>query len=213
MTPAALHISAVSKHYDSKCVLDALQLSVQPGESIGLVGVNGAGKTTLIKSILDLHRIDSGKVEIFAESHLNPESRRRVAYLPERFSAPPHFNGRDYLKFMLHLNNIKLDNDKIAAAFHSLDLPLEALKKSVKNYSKGMMQKLGLISCFLLAKDLIILDEPMSGLDPLARTLLKNSLAELKAAGHTLFISTHMLTDVATVCDRMLVLHKAEIQF
>jgi len=213
MSKPALQLSQINKSHGKKVVLKNLDIRISRGESVGLVGINGAGKTTLLKCILDLNRVDSGEISLFGKSQLLATSRSKLAYLPERFTAPPHLNGQDYLKFMLRLHNKRCNQNDIDAALDSLDLSKAALKMSVRSFSKGMMQKLGLICCFLSAKDLFILDEPMSGLDPLARMFLKTRLEELKAAGHTLLISTHMLADVASVCDRMLVLHNNSIQF
>ncbi len=213
MSKPALKLSNICKSHGKKVVLENLDITINQGETVGLVGINGAGKTTLLKCILDLNRVDSGDVSIFGKSHLLATSRSSLAYLPERFAAPPHLNGNDYIKFMLRLQNKSYSQIDIDTASQSLDLSKTALSMSVSSFSKGMMQKLGLICCFLSTKDLFILDEPMSGLDPLARMFLKNRLEELKVAGHTLLICTHMLADVASVCDRMLVLHNNTIQF
>ena len=213
MNELAIHINKIKKSHNSHLVLDGVNVEVRGGESVGLVGVNGAGKTTLLKCILDLNRVDFGEISIFGRPSTTPKARSELAYLPERFTAPAHLNGLDYLNFVLKLHGKTVGYDAIEAALQVLDLSNSVLKKPVASFSKGMMQKLGLIACFLTKKQLFILDEPMSGLDPLARTCLKNYLQSLKADGHTLFVSTHMLSDVASICDRMLVLHHHTIQF
>lgn len=213
MPTPALHFRNVTKRYPHQLALNDLNLSVQAGEFFGLVGVNGAGKTTLIKSLLDFCDIDSGSVEIFGTDHRQAPARARLAYLPERFLPPYYLTGRDFLQFMARLHRVKVDDTQIAQMLATLDLDSSALTKPVRDYSKGMAQKLGLAACFLSDKDLLVLDEPMSGLDPKARALLKTYLQQLKAQGKTLFFSTHMLHDVETLCDRIAILHGGNVQF
>lgn len=209
----ALRFHKVTKRYPQQLALNDLSLSVQAGEFFGLVGVNGAGKTTLIKSLLDFCDIDSGSVEIFGNDHRQAQARARLAYLPERFLPPYYLTGRDFLQFMARLHRVVLDEAHIMQIFATLDLAASALTKPVRDYSKGMAQKLGLAACFLSGKDLLVLDEPMSGLDPKARALLKAYLLQLKAQGKTLFFSTHMLHDVETLCDRIAILHGGNVRF
>jgi len=127
---------------------------------------------------------------------------------------PPYYlTGRDFLVYMAELHGVEYNNKKMADLFEILDLELSALSKPVREFSKGMAQKLGLASCLLSEKDLMILDEPMSGLDPKARAYLKQHLNGLKQAGKTIFFSTHLLADIEILCDRIAVLHEGSIQF
>ena len=213
MPTAALHFNNVTKRYPRQLALSNLTLSVHAGEFFGLVGVNGAGKTTLIKSLLDFCDIDSGSVEIFGVDHHQAQARARLAYLPERFLPPYYLTGRDFLQFMARLHRVVVDEARMVHMLATLDLDVSALAKSVRDYSKGMAQKLGLAACFLSGKDLLVLDEPMSGLDPKARALLKAYLQQLKAQGKTLFFSTHMLHDVEALCDRIAILHGGNVRF
>ncbi len=213
MSTAALHFRNVTKRYPHQLALSDLNLSVNAGEFFGLVGVNGAGKTTLIKSLLDFCDIDSGSVEIFGTDHRQAQARARLAYLPERFLPPYYLTGRDFLNFMARLHRVAVDEAQLLQMLATLDLDSSALSKPVRDYSKGMAQKLGLAACFLSGKDLLVLDEPMSGLDPKARALLKGYLQQLKVQGKTLFFSTHMLHDVETLCDRIAILHGGKVQF
>jgi len=206
-----LTLTNVTKSYSAISVLDGVDLTLEPGEFIGLVGVNGAGKTTLIKGILDLNRIDSGEIHLFGLSHVLPQSRMNIAYLPERFSPPPYLNGNDYLRYMSRLHEVAWDSQQINEVLQALELDPAGLCRNVRTFSKGMIQKLGLSACILSGKQLLILDEPMSGLDPQARTCLKNCFHQLKQAGRSVFMSTHMLADVASVCDRMMVLHQGRL--
>lgn len=213
MTEAALNIKHLTQFYGKQTVLNDINLTVNQGEYIGLVGINGAGKTTLIKSVLDFISIKSGQIEIFTKSHLETTSREKLSFLPEKFLPPYYLTGQDFLNYMADLNNVVLSQENIENIFSILDLELSALKKSVRQYSKGMAQKLGLASCFLSEKPMLLFDEPMSGLDPKARAYLKRHLISLKNSGQTFFFSTHLLADVESICDRIVILHRGQVCF
>lgn len=208
-----LNFKNVCKSYHRQKVLECINLQVKAGEFFGLVGINGAGKTTLIKSLLDFCEIDAGSIELFGKSHLDPESRRRLGFLPEQFMPPPYLTGQHFLMYMANFHGNSYDATSAAAMCHTLDLAVSALKQPVRDYSKGMAQKLGLAANFLSGKPLLIFDEPMGGLDPKARAYLKNYLLTLKTNGTTLFFSTHLLTDVEMLCDRMAILHEGRLRF
>lgn len=198
----------VEKRYGAAPVLRAVDLTVARGEFLGLAGVNGAGKTTLIKCMLDFCGVDGGRIELFGLPHTEPGSRARVSFLPERFVPPYYLTGRDFLQFMLALQERRYVEADVRTMFEALDLDLGALVKPVRAYSKGMTQKLGLAACFLGERELYVLDEPMSGLDPKARACVKALLGRLKAQGATLFFTSHALADVEEICDRMVILHQ-----
>jgi len=213
MQPPALRFQHITKHYGATQVLCDLDLEISRGEFFGLVGMNGAGKTTLIKCLLDFCALDGGSIEIFGVSHRLTVARNPLAFLPERFMPPYYLTGQDFLKYMLKLQSLPYDPLDAAAILTALDLDFSALTRPVRTYSKGMTQKLGLAACFLASKDLYVLDEPMSGLDPKARALLKAHLQELRTTGRTLFFSSHALADVEEICDRMAILHDGKIRF
>jgi ABC-2 type transport system ATP-binding protein len=203
----------VIKKYERLTVLDQVDLGVVEGEFFGLVGMNGSGKSTLIKTILDLVSIDSGEIKLHQVPHRKVESRNEVAYLPDRFSPPAHLRAQDFIQYMLRLHGSGADAKQIKEVFIGLDLDESILTESVKKLSKGMTQKLGLASCILSGKKLLILDEPMSGLDPRARVLFKKQLIALKKKGVTVFFSSHALADVEEMADTMAVLHHGKIRF
>jgi ABC-2 type transport system ATP-binding protein len=208
MAEEIVKFTQVRKSYGSAAVLRDVDLAIERGEYFGLAGVNGAGKTTLIKCMLDFCAVDAGRIELFGLPHREPRSRAQVAFLPERFVPPYYLTGRDFLRFMLALQERAYVTDEVRAMLDALDLDPGALAKPVRAYSKGMTQKLGLAACFLSGRDLYVLDEPMSGLDPKARACVKALLARLKAGGATLFFTSHALADVEEICDRMVVLHQ-----
>ncbi len=210
---SAVNFDSVLKRFGRSTVLDGLSLEIEPGEFFGLVGINGAGKTTSIKALLDFIDIDSGSIHIFGVPHDQTAARRRLAFLPERFLPPYYLRGRDFLNFYARLRGAQFSSERVHAMCDALDLAPSALSKPVRIYSKGMSQKLGLIATLLSGNDFLVLDEPMSGLDPKARLLVKNQMQAIKKAGHTVFFSTHMLSDVDELCDRMGILHDGQLRF
>ena len=213
MEDVALRFAEVTKTYAGVPALSELSLEVRRGEFFGLVCVNGAGKTTLIKCLLDFCETDRGAIAIFGAPHRGTAARARLAFLPERFNPPFYLTGRDFVRYMLELYREPYDEARVARLFGALDLDPAALDRPARAYSKGMTQKLGLAACLLSGKDLYVLDEPTGGLDPKARALLKAELKALKAAGRTVFFTSHALADVAEICDRMAVLHAGRLRF
>ena len=213
MSGSVIKFHRVVKHYGRKSVLSGVDLTVNEGEYFGLVGVNGAGKTTMIKCLMDFTRADSGTIEIFSSKSIVETARERLAYLPEKFLAPYYLTGKEFLTYMLRLYRVSLDQDKLRRTAQILDLEVADMDKEARKFSKGMSQKLGLAACLLSGRDLFVMDEPMSGLDPKARAYLKEYFMQLKAEKKTLFFSTHLLTDVEALCDRVAILHEGKVRF
>ncbi len=203
----------VSKSFGRAEVLRGIDLDVPSGKCLGLAGVNGAGKTTLIKCLLDFCELDSGSIEVHGVAHRRPQARARLAFLPERFIAPYFLTGREFIAMMLRLFERRYEEVRVRAMFASLDLDVAALDKPVRAYSKGMTQKLGLAACFLSERDLYVLDEPMSGLDPKARACAKELILKLISEGRTLLFTSHSLADIEEVCDDMTVLHRGTLAY
>ncbi|HXF66560.1 MAG TPA: ABC transporter ATP-binding protein [Burkholderiales bacterium] len=213
MSDTALRFTGVAKSYAGVTALADFSLEVRRGECFGLVGVNGAGKTTLVKCLLDFCALGKGAIEIFGVPHRHTAARARLAFLPERFMPPHYLTGRDFLRCMLELYRAPYDGERVARAFAALDLEPAALERPARAYSKGMTQKLGLAACLLSGKELYVLDEPTGGLDPKARALFKRELRGLRESGATVFLTSHLLPDVAELCDRMAVLHAGRLRF
>lgn len=206
--PEAIRFEGVERRYGGQRVLTGVTFNVRAGEYVGLIGVNGAGKTTLIKGMLDLCDIDRGHIEIFGVSHRHWQARARLAYLPEKFSPPYYARGEDFLRFMAAMHERPYPESERDAVLAALDLEPAALTKPVRTLSKGMSQKLGLAATVLSGRPLFVLDEPMSGLDPKARAVFKQHLLELRhRRGQSVFFSTHLLSDVESLCDRIVILH------
>jgi ABC-2 type transport system ATP-binding protein len=209
----AVLIRALKKRYGTVTALDGVDLDVAAGEAFGLVGANGAGKTTLIKCLLDLVASDAGSAEIFGVPAVVPRARARLAYLPERFVPPHYLAGREFLAGMLALGGERYREEKVLELLEKLELDGAALGKPVRALSKGMTQKLGLAACFLAARELYVLDEPMSGLDPAARVAVKGVLRRLSREGRTLFFTSHVLADVEELCGSLAVLDAGRVRF
>lgn len=210
----AIQLDAVCLSYQKgRRVLDNIQLNVRPGECFALIGANGAGKTSLLKSVLDFIAVDQGDIRLFGAPHGKPAARSRVVYLPERFHPAYYQTGDAFLSTMLGLHGVAHQPDVARSLAVELELDPEALALPARRYSKGMTQKLGLIYALLSNCDLMLLDEPLSGLDPLARHRVLNRLGQAREAGRTLFISTHLLDEVAPICDRIGILHAGRLRF
>jgi len=205
-TAAAVRIEALVKRYGKLAALAGVSLAVDRGEAFGLVGANGAGKTTLIKCVLDLCAYDSGAIEMFGVDARRAGARARLSYVPERFLPPHYLRGREFLQMMLALAGQRYDEARAARLLEELELERDALARPVRRLSKGMTQKLGLAAGFLLERDLYLLDEPMSGLDPAARVAVKSVLRRLAGEGRTLFFTSHVLADVEELCSSIAVL-------
>lgn len=205
-----LSVENVSTSYGKRQILNQVSFDLIVGECFGLIGLNGIGKTTLIRSILAL-RSAEGKISFFGEPNTQAKSRRHLVYLPEKFQPSPQLFGWEYLSIHLDYFGQSVDKDKAREMARGLDLDPTALDRKVRTYSKGMGQKLGLVGTLLVEAPLLILDEPMSGLDPRARVMLKDRLMEARNAGRTIFFSSHILADIEEICDRIGILHAGKI--
>ncbi len=208
-----LQCQRVETAYAGNRVLDGIDLCLSPGGFTGLTGVNGSGKSTLLKSILDLVEIDAGRIRLFGQPHTRVHCRRELAYLPDRFSPPADVRCGDFLRFMLRLYGVPYRPRRVVDMLASLALEAAVLERRVGQLSKGMTQKIGLAACLLSEKKLLLLDEPMSGLDPQARILLKQQLAALKQRQVSVLFTSHSLADVVEVADTMAVLHRGHIVY
>ena len=208
---SALEVSQLKKSYLGAPVLRGISFAVDEGEFFGFAGINGAGKSTFLKCMLDFCNYESGDIRLFGNSTRRRFARSRLAFLPERFIPPYYLTGEQFLRMMMKLQNTTYAHSAAKQMLHDLDLDESALNKPVRSFSKGMTQKLGLAACFLVHRDIYFLDEPMSGLDPKARVLVKRQFRRLAERGATLFFTSHMLADIEEVCTRMAVLHDGQI--
>lgn len=212
-TVPALKVDNVTADYGQGPVIENVSFEVKQGETFGLIGLNGVGKTTLIKIMLGLMEASVGGVEVFGQRVLDPAAKRQLAYLPEKFEPPVFLSGMEFVKFSLSLYNRAFDEQAVYAAADRVSLSRAALTRRVNTYSKGMRQKTGLMGTWLTGCPLLILDEPMSGLDPRARVQVKDEMLACRERGMTLFLSSHILADMDEICDRVAVIHDGGMPF
>lgn len=184
--------------------VQGLSLNVAKGEVFGCIGPNGAGKSTTIKLLLDLIRPDCGEISVNGLSTSDEASRNRVGYLPESPYIYDFLTAREYLAYAGKLSGMSLAGicSRSNELLSKLKLDQAACRR-VSGYSKGMQQRTAIAAALIHDPDLVILDEPMSGLDPLGRKLIYDLIAELKDQGKTVFVSSHVLTDIERLCDRV----------
>ncbi len=186
-----------------------MSLTVKEGEIFGLLGPNGAGKTTLIKILLDIAFADHGKASLFGIDSRRAEARQFVGYLPEDHQLPEYLKAWRVLDFFAKLYGLR-DRSQINELL-KLSGVEERRDSKVREYSKGMRQRLALAQALIHKPKLLILDEPTANLDPLGRKDVKDLLLKLKNEGTTVFISSHVLTEIERICDRVAILHRGQL--
>ena len=205
----AIRTEQLSKRYGSTLALDALDLEVREGEVYGYLGPNGAGKTTTIRLLLGLHRASSGRAELFGvDCWQNPvAAHRRVAFVAGEPFLWPSLTAAETLEFLgrLHGGTDRVYRDALLERFE-LDL-----SKKVRALSKGNRQKVQLIAALATRADLLLLDEPTSGLDPLMEKAFRDTVQEARDRGQTLFLSSHILSEVEALCDRVGILRAGRL--
>jgi ABC-2 type transport system ATP-binding protein len=205
----AIRTEGLTKRYGQTLALDALDLSIEPGEVYGYLGPNGAGKTTTIRLLLALHRPSAGRAELFGiDAWGDPvAAHRRLAYVAGEPSLWPALTGAETLGFLGRLRG-GADEAYRDALVDRFDLDTS---KKVRALSKGNRQKVQLIAAFASRADLLILDEPTSGLDPLMEVAFRDTVLEAKQRGQTVFLSSHILSEVEALCDRVGILREGRL--
>lgn len=194
--------------------LQDISFSLRMGETLGLIGANGAGKSTCIKLLMDFIRPDQGAITVLGSSPNNHRIRNRIGYLPETANFPANLTILDMLRFTGSISGISQQSISIASEKWLRPLGLwEDRKRPLRNYSKGMQQRANFAIALLNDPELLILDEPMSGLDPLGRADILSLIADLKSQGRTILFCSHILEDVDRLVDKVLVLHKGRKLF
>jgi ABC-2 type transport system ATP-binding protein len=217
--PPVLEISHLSKSYRASLsrrkywILRDLTFGVEPGEIFGFIGPNGAGKTTTIKLMMDLIRPDAGEIRIFGSSHHRVETKARIGFLPENPYFYDYLTASEFLDFYGRLFGFSraIREPKTRALLARVGLGNRG-DRQLRKFSKGMLQRIGLAQALINDPELVILDEPMSGLDPVGRREVRDLILELKQAGKTVFFSTHILSDTELICDRVGILSKGDLK-
>ncbi len=204
MNHLAIQTNQLRKEYGRKVAVENLTLDVPKGEVFGFLGPNGAGKSTTIKMLLGLVKPTGGEANLFGQSVHNSKIRAQVGFLPEHFRFHEWLKASEFLMFHGKLYGISSQSlDKRIPELLELVGLTDSTQVRLSGFSKGMLQRIGLAQAMLHQPALIFLDEPTSGLDPLGRRLVRDIIAQLKAAGTTIFLNSHLLSEVEVTCDRV----------
>lgn len=211
-----IYIENLYKHFKNfwgkkREILRGVSFEVKKGEILGLIGPNGAGKTTTFKICTGLLKPDKGRV-YFEKGMDIKNAREKIGFLPELPYFYEHLSGKEYLKFILRIYGKKNRNEnrlveEICERFYIKDI----VKKPIRILSRGQKQKIGMASVFINNPDILILDEPLSGLDPVSRREMKKILKEEKTKGKTILFSSHILSDAEEICDSVVIINKGKV--
>jgi ABC-2 type transport system ATP-binding protein len=195
-----------------KEILRGVSLSVDPGEIFGYLGPNGAGKTTTLKCVLGLIFPDRGRIEIFGRPHLSLQGKERLGYLPENPYFYDHLTGREFLDFYGRLFRLKKKEreEKIKSLLRLVGME-RARDLQLRKFSRGMLQRIGLAQALINDPEILFLDEPLGGLDPLGRKEIRDIILELRREGKTVFLCSHILQDIEMICDRVAIIVSGKV--
>jgi len=207
---SVIEVSGLSKRFGVTQALDGLDLSVTEGEVHGFLGPNGAGKSTTIRILLGLIRKDAGETRLFGGDPWSEAAalHRRLAYVPGDVSLWPNLTGGEVIDMLLRMRDAPVDHPRRAEMLERFEL--DPTKKG-RAYSKGNRQKVALVAAFAAPADLLILDEPTSGLDPLMEQVFAECVAEVRAAGTTILLSSHILSEVERLADRVTIIREGRV--
>ena len=210
MGDPVIEIRGLEKSFGATRALDGLDLEVTPGEVHGFLGPNGAGKSTTIRILLGLVRRDAGDVRLFGRDAWSEAAdlHRRLAYVPGDVSLWPNLSGGEVVDMLLRMRGAPVDHPLRAEMVDRFELDLT---KKGRAYSKGNRQKVALVAAFAAPTDLLVLDEPTSGLDPLMEEVFARSIADAKAAGTTVLLSSHILSEVERLADRVTIIRAGRV--
>ena len=211
--PPALAIEGLTVRYGHTSALDDVTLAIRQHEILGLMGRSGAGKSTLLKAALMLLSPHAGSVRVLGEPHRAPGPRSRIPCLPQRFRPPGHLLGHDYVRLTLAFYGRQAKRPQTAILAEQLELDPAVLDRPIRSYAKGMVQKLGLLATLLTDLPLLVLDEPLSGLDPGARRMAKRRLLDYRARGRAILLSSSIPSDHDELCQRVAVLHRGRLRY
>ncbi len=214
-----ISVSNLCKSFDGyrnkTLVLNNVSFSVKEGSITGFLGANGAGKTTTFKCILEFIKTTSGNFSFFEQGPLTKKTRQDIGFLPERPYFYDYLTGEEFLTFYAKLGwkeDVGSIGSKVSESLKTVKLT-HARKKPLRSYSKGMLQRIGFAQAIIHKPKLIILDEPMAGLDPDGRSMIKDLIKQVSRKGCTIFFSSHLLHDVEDLCDNLVILKNGQTAF
>jgi len=205
-----VEISQISKSYNSTRVVDNISFTVGQGEILGMVGPNGAGKTTTIRMLMDIIKPDSGEIKILGE-RINERTKNRIGYLPEERGLYRKITVSESMTYLAALKSMdkRVAEDRARDLLQQVDM-FKHKEKKIEGLSRGMGQIIQFIITILHDPKLVVLDEPFSGMDPVNKELIKGMIGELRNQGKTIILSTHLMSDVEELCDRVLMINKGK---
>ena len=208
----ALELDSVSKHFGRRTALSEVSFAVEPGSAVGLLGPNGAGKTTALRLLLGLARPSGGEVRLRGRSPAEATARVGLGYLPERLVLPGRMTVRGFLSLQASLAGLH-GGDRDQAVEETLQRVgvADRCDDRLAGLSKGLRQRVGFAQAFLGAPDLLLLDEPTSGLDPLGIRDARDWIGLERKRGCTVLVSSHVLSEVEQICDRVIILHEGKV--
>jgi len=208
----AIETHNLCKNFGEKVAVQDLTLSVERGEVFGFLGPNGAGKTTSVKMLLDLVTPTGGEGFLFGRPLTDPTVRQRIGFLPEHFRFHDWLKAEEFLALHADLYHIPkpVARKRIVELLDLVGLTPHSQKK-LREFSKGMLQRIGLAQALLNQPELVILDEPTSGLDPVGRRLVRDIIRDLRGQGTTVFLNSHLLSEVEITCDRVAFIKRGEV--
>lgn len=212
MPDAALRIEGLRKEYGLTLALDGINLTVNRGEVFGFLGPNGAGKTTAVKICLDLARPTAGTVQLLGRPAADWRARARVGFLPEHFRFQEWLTALEFMDVHGRLHGIPQPERRRRAheLLELVDLGRHAHRR-LRDFSKGMLQRVGLAQALINQPELVFLDEPTSGLDPLGRRLVREIIQDLRRRGTTVFLNSHLLSEIEVTCDRVAFIRRGRV--
>lgn len=214
---SSVNLNNLSKIFNPKSknsirALDGVTFSIDQGIIFGLLGPNGAGKTTLIKILLGIVKPTSGSAEILNTDISDYRIRKKIGYLPENHKFPPYLTGEEVLMYNSKLSGLNIDKSSSQIAEMLKLVKMEKWRKTrIKKYSKGMLQRIGLAQAIIHDPEIIFLDEPTDGVDPIGRKEIRDILVDLKKKGKTIFINSHLLSEVEMVSDKVAILNEGKL--
>ena len=216
---SVITVNDLRKEYPAKSfskekivALKKFSLNVEKGDIVGLLGPNGAGKTTLVKILLGIVFPTEGEVKVFDKDIKDESYKKKVGYLPENHKYPNYLKGGQVLEYFGRLNGLDEKTIKSKTKEYLTLFGIEKWEKTnIKKYSKGMLQRLGLAQAMINDPELLLLDEPTDGGDPIGRKHIRDVLLHLKGQGKTIFLNSHLLSEVELICDKVAILNKGEL--
>ena len=206
-----IKLNDISKSFKNKKALDKLSLEVSSGEIYGLLGANGAGKSTTLNLLLGFLRPDSGSIEIIDSTKNKTITNNEIGYIPENVNLYPYLSGLENLDYFCRIAGIKFNSSELKSLLNECGLENDAYNKPTSDYSKGMRQKVGIAIALAKNAKIYLLDEPASGLDPMASNELSEILKKLSSKGATILMASHDLFRVRETCDKIGILKQGSL--